>query len=164
MDPLLVSVQYKLLNIVGKHLILPYFVNSIDDIALKLVSLKNQKSESLSALKNEVEDSDLTNRILTIKSFLDEKLYEDEYDSKTVHMHLCGIYDVLEQIQKELNILTEEEEYKNTSWFYWTIEWWWYKNRVNFENFKRQIKLLMSRYKDLLDVLQVIKNTNNNKK
>lgn len=158
MDPILVSVQYTILKNVGKRVVLPLFLNSIDDITTKIFTLKNQNGENIKILKTEIEDSDLEHKILTISSFLKERT-EDEYDSPTVHMHLCGIYDVLEKIQIELNVMTEDETYKQSSWGYTILGEWWYKDKVNLQNLKRQIKLLNDRYKALLDVLKVHHNT-----
>lgn len=160
MDPLVAYAQYTILKNVGKRVVLPLFLKNIDDITTKIFTLKNQNSENIKILKNEIEDSDLEHKIVTISSFLKERS-DDDFDSPTVHMHLCGIYDVLEKIQHELNIMTEDEEYKKTSWGYTFLGEWWYKDKVNFQNLKKQIKLLNDRYRDLLDILKV---NNNSKK
>jgi hypothetical protein len=154
MDPLIASVQYTILKSVGKHVVLPIFLKNIDDIATKIYTLKNQNGENAKLLKTEIEESDLEHKIMTISSFLKERS-EDEYESRTVHMHLCGICDVLEKIQNELCIMSEDETYKASSWGYTILGEWWYKDKVNFPNLKRYIKLLDNRYNGLLDVLKV---------
>jgi hypothetical protein len=158
MDPLVAYAQYTILKNVGKRVVLPLFLKNIDDITNKIFTLKNQTSENIKILKNEIEESDLEHKILTISSFLKER-NDDEFESPTVHMHLCGIYDVLEKIQRELNTMTEDEEYKKASWGYTFLGELWYKDKVNFQNLKRQIKLLNDRYRDLLDVLKVHNNS-----
>lgn len=156
MDPLFVSVKYNLIKTVGKHVVLPLFLNSINDITTNIFILKGKEGENNINLKNEIEDSDLEHKMITIASFLRE-VSDEEYQSPTVHMHLCGIYDVFEKIQNEMTIMKDEYEYSKSSWYYYTIEWIWYKTKVNFQNLKKQIKLLDDRYKMLLSILMIQK-------
>ncbi len=150
------TVKYNLLKTVGKHVVLPMFLNSINDITTKIFILKSKEGEINANLKKEIDDSDLEHKMMTIASFLKE-ISEEEYQSPTVHMHLCGIYDVFEKIQSELNVMNDEYEYFKTSWWHYTIEWLWYKTKVNFQNLQKQIKLLNDRYNSLLSVLMVPK-------
>jgi hypothetical protein len=154
MDPIMATIQYKILTSVGKNVVLPLFINNISDISEKIFTLKSKSGENSILLKNEIEDTDLEYKLVTIATFLKETS-EEEYNSNTVHIHLCGIYEVLENIKNELNVLNEEYEYMMSSWYYYLIGWTYFKSRVNFQNIKRQVKLLDSRYDMLLKILMV---------
>ena len=156
MDPFIAALQYKILTTVGKNVVLPLFLNNITDISAKIFTLKNKSGETSILLKNEIEDTDLEYKLVTIATFLKEISTED-YNSNTVHIHLCGIYEVLENIKNELNILNDEYEYMMSSWYYYLIGWTYFKSRVNFQNMKRQVKLLNDRYDMLLKILTVQK-------
>jgi hypothetical protein len=156
MDPLIATLQYKILTTVGKNVVLPLFLNNITDISSKIFTLKNKSSETSILLKNEIEDTDLEHKLVTIATFLKE-ISSDDYNSNTVHIHLCGIYEVLENIKTELIVLNDEYEYMMTSWYYYIIGWTYFKSKVNFQNVKRQVKLLNDRYDMLLKILTVQK-------
>jgi hypothetical protein len=156
MDPLIATLQYKILTTIGKNVVLPLFLNNITDISAKIFTLKNKSGENSILLKNEIEDTDLEYKLITIATFLKEISAED-YNSNTVHIHLCGIYEVLENIKIELNVLNDEYEYMMTSWYYYLIGWTYFKSKVNFQNMKRQVKLLNDRYDMLLKILTVQK-------
>ncbi len=150
------ALQYKILTEVGKKVVLPLFLNSITDISSKIFTLKNKSGEHNVLLKNEIEDTDLEYRIITIATFLKE-LSDEDYNSNTVHINLCGIYQVLENIKNELTIVNDEYEYMQTSWYYYLVGWTYFKSRVNFQNMKKQSKLLNDRYDMLLKILMVHK-------
>jgi hypothetical protein len=150
------ALQYKILTEVGKKVVLPLFLNSIADISSKIFTLKNKSGEYCVALKNEIEDTDLDYKIIAICTFLKE-LSEEDYNSNTVHINLCGIYQVLENIKNELTIVNEEYEYMQTSWYYYLVGWTYFKSRVNFQNIKKQVRLLNDRYDMLLKILMVHK-------
>lgn len=150
------ALQYKILSEVGKKVVLPLFLNSITDISSKIFTLKNKSGEYCVALKNEIEDTDLGYRIITIATFLKE-LSDEDYNSNAVHINLCGIYQVLENIKNELTIVNEEYEYMQTSWYYYLVGWSYFKSRVNFQNMKKQVRLLNDRYDMLLKILMVHK-------
>lgn len=148
--------QYSILSTMGKEVVLPLFMNNITNISEKIYALKNKSGENNILLKKEIDDTDLEFKMVTIATFLREITAED-YKSNTVHIHLCGIYDVLEHINKELTILNEEYDHMSTSWWYYMIEWMYFKSRVNFQNVKKQVKLLIDRYDMLLKILTVQK-------
>jgi hypothetical protein len=154
------ALQYSILSTVGKEVVLPLFINNITNISAKILTLKNKSGENNILLKKEIDDTDLEFKMVTIATFLKE-ISVDDYKSNTVHIHLCGIYDVFEQINKELTILNEESDHMSTSWWYYTIEWSYFKSKVNFANVKKQVKLLNDRYDMLLKILTV---QNHNKK
>jgi hypothetical protein len=156
MDPLIATLQYKILTTVGKNVVLPLFLNNITDISAKIFTLKNKSGENSMLLKNEIEDTDLEYKIIIIGILLKE-ISEDDYKYNTVHAHLCGIYEVLENIKTELTILNDEYEYMMTSWYYYLIGWTYFKSRVNFQNLKKQVKLLNDRYDMLLKLLMIRK-------
>lgn len=156
MDPFITTLQYKILKTVGKNVVLPLFLNNITDISAKIFTLKNKSGESSILLKNEIEDTDLEYKLITIATFLKE-ITVDDYDTNTVHIHLCGIYEILENIQLELTILNDEYEYMMSSWYYYIVGWTYFKSKVNFQNMKKQTKLLNDRYDMLLKILTIQK-------
>ena len=153
---MLPAVQYKILETVSKKIVLPLFLNNITIIASKLGSIKTKSEVQCKTLKQELEETDLEFKILTIGAYLKE-ISEDNYELPSVHMHLCGIYEVLDNIKDELTILNNEYEYMQTSWFYYVIGWTFYKSQVNLLNIKKYVKLLIERYDSLLKILSTNK-------
>jgi hypothetical protein len=153
---LITTIQYKIIQMIGKKVVLPMFMNNISDISITLLSLKNNPSETCIKLKQDLDDTDLEHKIMAIGTFLKE-ITEDEYNSNAIHIHLCGIYDVLDNIKIELKKINEEYEYMKISWYYYTIGWLYYKSQINIHNVKRQVKLLDDRYDMLLKMLMVHK-------
>lgn len=153
---LLNIVQCKILTEVGKKFVLPLFIKNIAEITDKIFSLKKTSSVISNKLKLEIEETDLEYKILTIASFLQE-ISEENYKSKTIHIHLDGIYEILENIKKELIIINEECEYIKTSWYYYIIGWSYFTSNINIQNLKSQIYLLNTRYNMLLKILTIQK-------
>lgn len=155
------AIQYKILQMVEKKVVLPMFIDNIANISTKIYSLKNSSSEMSKEIKNELNDTDLEHTIIVIGNFLNE-ISENAYKSTAIHINLCGIYDVLHEINEELYKINEEIEYTKTSWYHYTLGWMYFKSQLNVDNIKRLVKLLNSRYKMLLNMMMVHKITEKN--
>lgn len=147
-------VQYKILSEVGKKVVLPLFLKNTSEIITNIFNLKKSSTDITKLIKKEIEETDLEYKIIAISSFLQE-ISEENYDSKTVHMHLSGIYEILENINKELNIINQECQYIETSWYHYIIGWTYFNSNINLQNIKKHINLLKDRYDMLLKILMV---------
>lgn len=148
------AIQYKIIQTVGKKLVLPLFMNNIADISTSLLSLKKTSGEK--DIKEELKDTDLGHKIIAIGTFLKE-VSDDCYNSNAVHIHLCGIYDVLEDIKEELQKVNEEYEYTNSWSYYYQFAFIYYRTRVDTQTIKKKIKLLDDRYDMLIKMMMVHK-------
>jgi hypothetical protein len=146
------DLQYKIIKMVGKNVILPMFLNCVGNISKSVFTLKKSVEES--NLKKEIEETDLEYKLATIMVFLNE-ISDDYFNSQTIHTHLCGIYEVMENIERELLIVNTENDYIKTSWYHYTIGWMYFNSKINMTNIKKYIKLLDSRYDQLIKVLMV---------
>jgi hypothetical protein len=147
-------VQYKILSEVGKKVVLPLFLKNTTEIINNIFNLKKSSTDITKSIKKEIEETDLEYKIIAISSFLQE-ISEENYDSKTIHMHLSGIYEILENINKELNVINEECKYIETSWYHYIIGWTFFSSNINLQNIKKYINLLKDRYDMLLKILMV---------
>ena len=154
--------QYKLYKIVGKEIskriILPLFLERINIITSTIVLIrdkpvKNNKQILIDLLKSE----DLYFRSITFGTMLNE-ISNASYDSPTLYIILCGLFDVLENIKEELTKINEKYDYINTSWYYYTVGWIYYSSNIDIHNLKENIGLLNERYKILLDTLSLLRN------
>jgi hypothetical protein len=147
--------QYKLLKFVGKELALPMFMDNLTTISTLLQMFKStQVKTSTPSLKNELEKADLAHKIVTISEFI-KRMSDDKYRAEEIHIHLCGIYEVLDNIKLELQKVSEESEYMKT-WSY-VFTSLYYSSQVSIENIKKMIQLLDSRYDMLLKILMAMK-------
>lgn len=148
-------IQYKLLKFIGKTAILPLFMDNITTITTLLYSFKHtEKSMPTPTLGNELEKTDLSHKIITISEFI-KQLSNEKYSATEIHIHLCGIYEVLDNIKIELQKVNEECEYMQT-WNYFFTSWMYYSN-VSVQKIKMLIYLLDSRYEMLLKMLMATK-------
>lgn len=148
------AVQYKILSEVGKKVVLPLFLQNTSKIVTNIFDIKKMSAETTRLIKKEIEETDLEYKIITITSFLQE-IPEEKYDSKTIHMHLSGIYEILENINFELNVINEECKYIESSWYHYVIGWTFFHSNINLQNIKKNIVLLKDRYDMLLKILMV---------
>jgi hypothetical protein len=147
-------VQYKILAEVGKKVVLPLFLKNTSEIISSIFNLKKSSTEITKTIKREIDDTDLEYKIIAISSFLQE-ISEENYNSKTIHMHLSGIYEILENINVELNAINTECRYIESSWYHYLIGWTYFNSNINLYNLKKQIVLLNNRYDMLLKILMV---------
>lgn len=146
-------IQYKLLKFVGKEVALPLFMDNITTISTILYSFKgSEPKQTTPTLKNELDKSDLAHKIVTISEFI-KRMSEENYKAQEIHIHLCGIYEVLNDIKNELEKIREENDYIKTSWYHYTIGWTYFSSNVNVQSMKSLITLLDNRYDMLLKVL-----------
>ncbi len=148
--------QYMLLSQVGKKFVLPLFITSISDITSCITVIKAEPLNKVQALRTAIEDSDLEFKIMAIVAFLEE-ISEENYESKTIRLHLNGIYEVLSDIKNELDIFNSESEYIKSSWYHYMIGWSYYRSSIRPESLKKYIILLNNRYDMLLKLLSVRK-------
>lgn len=147
-------VQYKILSEVGKKIVLPLFLKNTSEIINNIFNLKKSSTDITKTIKNEIEETDLEYKIIAITSFLQE-ISDDSYNSKTIHMHLSGIYEILENINTELHAINIECIYIESSWYHYIIGWSYFHSNINLCNLKKQIVLLNNRYDMLLKILMV---------
>jgi len=146
-------VQYKLLKFVGKELALPLFMDNITTISTILYSFKSSEpKQAAPTLKSELDKADLFHKIIAISEFI-KRMSDENYRAEQIHIHLCGIYEILNDIKTELEKINEENEYIKTSWYHCTIGWTYFSSHVSIPRMKSLITLLDSRYDMLLKVL-----------
>jgi hypothetical protein len=146
-------IQYKLLKFVGKEVALPLFMDNITTISTILYSFKGSEPKLIApTLKNELEKSDISHKIVAISEFI-KRMSDEHYKAQEIHIHLCGIYEILDDIKNELEKINEESNYIKTSWYHYTIGWTYFSSSVNVHNIKSLIVLLDNRYDMLLKVL-----------
>lgn len=148
------AINYKIIQTVGKKLVLPLFMNNIKDISTSLLSLKNTSGEK--SMKDELVETDLEHKIMAIGIFLKE-VSDEDYDSNAIHIHLCGIYNVLEDIKEELQKANEEYEYTSSWSYYYQFAFIYYKTKIDIQSVKKKVKLLDDRYDMLLKMMMVHK-------
>lgn len=150
-------IQYKLLKFVGKELALPMFMDNITTISTLLYTFKNTgqtQTIPVPTLKGELEKADLAHKIIAISEFI-KRMTDTQYKAEEIHIHLCGIYEILDNIRVELQKVNEECEYMKTWYYTFNI---FYSSKVSVQSIKTLINLLDSRYDMLLKVLTATKN------
>jgi hypothetical protein len=146
--------QYKMIEMVGKKIVLPLFMDNITNISAIIMSLKSSSGEKSVELKDELFLMDLEHKVIAIGAQLKE-ISDEDYTKNSIHINLCGVYDVLENIKAELDKINTEYEYIKMSWYHYTIGWMWFSSSINVKRLQNWVKLLNDRYNMLIQTLMI---------